>query len=62
MDSVRLADPGHVNSRAAYGRADGQVELTAMFYNANRAGRMVMRSKQDIQALKARADQTVASK
>jgi streptogramin lyase len=40
---------------------NGQVQLSAMFYNANRVGRMVIRSKQDIQALKARAQQTVAS-
>ena len=41
---------------------NGQVQLTAMFYNASRAGRMVIRSKQDIQALKARAEQTMASR
>lgn len=41
---------------------NGQIQLTAMFYNASRAGRMVIRSKQEIQALKARAEQTVASK
>jgi hypothetical protein len=41
---------------------DGQVQLSVMYYNANRVGRMVIRSKQEIQALKARAEQTVASK
>ena len=41
---------------------NGQIQLTAMFYNASRAGRMVIRSRQDIQALKARVEQTVASK
>jgi streptogramin lyase len=40
---------------------NGQVQLSAMFYDANRVGRMVIRTKQDIQGLKARAQQTVAS-
>jgi hypothetical protein len=40
---------------------NGQVQLSAMFYNANRVGRMVIRSKQDIQTLKTRAQQTMAS-
>ncbi len=59
-----FAWPIHGTSTRALHMAEknGQVQLSAMFYNANRVGRMVIRSRQDIQALKARVEQTVASK
>ena len=39
---------------------NGVLQLTALYYNANRVGRMVVRTRQDVEALKTQV-QTMAS-